>query len=236
MAALLCKESAILAVVLLVGLDWLAWGKPVGRSRYLVLSGAVGVWWALRTHAGIRVRDLPRPEGVELFVERGHQVIGLLGKQILWPWPLSTGRTLDYLDEPWSTLLVGWLVLCVGGWLVVRVAGKRGVLGLALFWVALVPPFLAVLGKGQMGERYLYLPMIGLALAVASSVPNRKASLVGAASWGLGAVLLVSARLPDWQNSLSLWEAAARDTPSGFTYAGVGHELNRLAGRLLVQR
>ncbi len=72
LSALLCKESAILGVFLLLGLDWLTWGRPVGRNRYIALSAAVGAWWALRANAGIRVRDLPQPEGLEGLSVRRH--------------------------------------------------------------------------------------------------------------------------------------------------------------------
>jgi hypothetical protein len=230
LSGLLSKESGVFGIFLLLGLDLARWGRIGSWSRYAVAGGALGIWATLRGLAGVRVRDLPDPAGWHLLAERGHEAVALSGKLLVWPWPLSVGRALEYLHEPASTVVLGLSVLLLGTVAALRFGGRLAGVGLLFAGLALAPAVLALAGKGLLGERYLYLPLGGIALAVAAAVPRREETAWVLLATVLGSMWVLQQRLPDWQNSLSLWESALRDTPSGFVYAGVGHELNRRSG------
>ena len=85
---------------------------------------------------------------------------------------------------------------------------------------------LAIGVRGQIGERYLYLPMAGIALAVASAVPARRWIAWSALPVVLCWFTILQHRVPEWRDDLSLFSAALEDHPSGFTLANLGHEVN----------
>jgi hypothetical protein len=230
LSGLLSKESGVFGIFLLLGLDLARWGRIGSWHRYAVAAGALGIWATMRGLAGVRVRDLPDPAGWHLLAERGHEALALGGKLLVWPWPLSVGRALEYLQEPVSTVVLGLSVLLLGSVATLRFGGRLALVGLVFAGLALVPAVLALAGKGLLGERYLYLPLAGIALAVAAAVPRREETAWVLLAAVLGSMWVLQQRLPDWQNSLSLWQAALRDTPSGFVHAGVGHEFNRRSG------
>jgi hypothetical protein len=230
LSGLLSKESGVFGIFLLLGLDLARWGRIGAWSRYAAAGGALGLWAALRGWAGVRVRDLPDPAGWHLLADRGHEAAALAGKLLVWPWPLSVGRALEYLHEPSSTVVLGLSVLLLGTVATLRFGGRLAGVGLLFAALALAPAVLALAGKGLLGERYLYLPLAGIALAVAAAVPRREETAWVLLATVLGSMWVLQQRLPDWQNSLSLWQSALRDTPSGFVHAGVGHEMNRRSG------
>jgi hypothetical protein len=79
----------------------------------------------------------------------------------------------------------------------------------------------SLLGIGathQVGERYLYVPAIGITIAVASALrPTRRLAVIGA-GLALGSGVLIERRIPDWHSPVSFTASAARDYPSGATY------------------
>jgi tetratricopeptide (TPR) repeat protein len=227
LAATLSKESGVLAPVLLLLLDLARWRRPGGMGRYGAAALGIAVWFALRQAAGVHLSQLPEPAGVALLWERGHQVVGTYGRLLVFPWPLSTGRTLEHLnDSPWQIAAGLFSLLALAGFQVGR--GKwLGLGGLLFALLAVAPSMVALAGKGQLGERYLYLPMVGLALGIAAALPATGRALWVAAPIGLCWGFVLQHRLPEWQNALGLWEAAARDTPNGYAFTGYGHELRR---------
>ena len=82
-------------------------------ARYLAAGIALSVWFGLRQAAGVHLSELPDSTGVGLLLERGHLVLASYGKLLLVPWPLSTGRTLEWMREPPAHVLLG-LVAVVG--------------------------------------------------------------------------------------------------------------------------
>jgi tetratricopeptide (TPR) repeat protein len=72
--------------------------------------------------------------------------------------------------------------------------------------------------------------LMGLAVLRQTMFTNRQSSWKLATAMAvLAAVWLValSARVPEWRDGISLFVAAAEDSPNGFTYANLGHEYNR---------
>ena len=226
---LMSKESVVLApaLLLVVDLTQRRWSTR-SAQRYVACAVAVGLWALLRARAGIHTADLPEAEGLRLLGERGHIVVSLYARLLAWPWPLSTGRTIEYLQDSGLQILFGWLVLLVGGGILIWRGRSRAVLGLVFAVLVALPSLLAVAGKGQLGERYLYLSMAGVGLALGSAWPGGRRGLGMFVPVLVGWIGVLHLRIPDWQNGLELWKTAVRDTPSGYSFAGYAHELNML--------
>lgn len=223
LAALLSKESGVFAVVLLFAVEG---GRPSPR-QVAPLVGA-GLAWLLLRNGVAHVGGASMPDAVGLFflVERLPQIAAHYGRLLILGFPLSTGATLEYLNDGWPSVLLG--LAAVGG--LFALCARRGgriAWGALLFAVlSLAPAVLAIAVRGQLGERYLYLPLAGVALAVASALPERRGVLAVAGPVLLLWVGLVHRRLPDWADDLGLFTAAVQTTPNGFSYASLGHELN----------
>ena len=95
---------------------------------------------------------------------------------------------------------------------------RKLALGCLLFWAALLPASNLVPIYRPMADRYLYLPMTGVALllAVALAGMTRRAPRLEAAA-GLAVVgLLAASTLAQervWHDGGTLWAAAARENP-----------------------
>ena len=214
---LLSKESAMLAPVALFFLDVARFRRPVGWPRYLAASGAVSAWWALRTAAEIPAASVPSGPELAYLLAQSPRLAAHYGSLLVVPYPLSIGGFLTYLSG--SPRVYGLLAVFAFALLAaVRRGGALAWAGLALALVAFAPALLAVGVRGQVGERYLYLPLAGLALAIASALPNRRVVLAALAPVALAWALVIHARLPAWTSDLTLWEAADAERPSPYTH------------------
>jgi hypothetical protein len=232
LSALLSKESSLVGIALLVGLDWARWGGVKGWVRYAALGLGALSCLAMRHLAQIESGDLNLGVGVGLLLESSDQVFSIYARLLIWPFDLSVGRSLEYLREPPGLVLLGLVlggVFC--GWLLRR--GRRwAVVGLVFAAGSFVPACVAIAAKGQLGERYLTLPLVGIALALCGvfTTVQRKGwvwvLLVLTGFWG------VQKRLPDWQSEVSLWAAAAESDPTPYTWGNLGHMHNRRAVKL----
>ena len=225
--ALLSKESAVLLPAFLLAMDVARWGRPRGGARYLSLLAAVAVYLLLRVWAAVGSAAWPEAGNWSLVAGYAPQLLGVYGSLIVWPWPLSPARHVHYLPPLGYTLpgLLMFLGLLVGAVLWGR---RRRLVVAGLCWAVLAfgPTLFATLDKGLLGERYLYLPMAGLALALAAALPSHpRVWKVGVALAG-AALLGLLLRLPEWRDSETLWRAAHRDAPTAFTAAGLGWYLN----------
>ncbi len=226
LAGMLSKETAILAPVLLLGLD-LVGGGPLlsGWRRHLASWLGIVGWATLRASSGVGRAGLPEAESLKWLGSLAPELLGHYAGRIVWPHPLSVGHTLEYLE--WQPAHLGALALILG--LVLLLAWRGGRLawvGLLFAGAALVPTALAIAMRGQIGERYLYLPLGGLALALAAAWPESRRSLIALVPASLLSLLLIHQRVPEWQSDVSLWGAALRDVPSPYTAVSLGHALN----------
>lgn len=218
-AALLSKESAILVPMLLVALDG-ARGRLGDRAavvRYGALCAALLGVVGLRAGLGIGQAALPEPAGWAALGDTLPTVVGTYAGLVALPWPLLVSRHVDYLPAGWSPAALGLFVPVALGVLAARLPAPRRGLALAGLGGAaalLAPALVAVASYGLLSERYLYLPLAGVAVAVAALLPSSRAALVPALPAAALAVALLGARLPDWASQRALFEADVARAPT----------------------
>lgn len=144
-----------------------------------------------------------------------------LGK-LVWPFPLNF-TILDY-DRSLALLSLA-LAVPVAVWLLMRY--KQALLPLLIVFLGVTPALLAYLGRiafTPLGERYLYLPMVGFALLVGLllALPRRMPRLVPVAALLLIAIPTMS-RVSLWCRPTEFWNDALRKGP-GFakSYSALG--------------
>jgi hypothetical protein len=223
-AALAClsKESGYLLPVFV--LLWrFTWAERPQRTDLGVLVG-LGAALLLRSQAMLG----GLPEG---HVDSGFSsasalngIVAVLG-WVSWPWPLTSTASL-YMT---TRTAADWLaaLATIGGAAAIGRARPRTIGLLVLAFVALAPSAMGVRWYATIGERYLYLPMFGIATAVAVAVPTGRRWLTVGAAGAVAAVVALTIRLPDWATEESLFEAAVLRTPDGNAWWLYAIELQR---------
>jgi tetratricopeptide (TPR) repeat protein len=160
----------------------------------------------------------------------------LYAQKLIWPHPLLP----DYLTGVISLAGFGLNIraLAAGAMILGSLAWPawswhrhrrltRTHLGILLFWLAVAPVSNLIIQIGTpFGERLLYFPLIFLLLAAIDLPIWRPVSIAGLEKgpklwpvWAALAItmgLLSAARMPEWKNNRSLFEAAARDCPANY--------------------
>ena len=206
LAGLLSKESAVLAPLMLLALDLgrgLWWDKREDRvargfawQRYLALVAGVLVYLPLRRMADLDSAIAPTSASLSLVGSKVGQIIGVYGKLLVWPWPLTPARHIHYLPPAHETLFGAAVALGLLGFAVWK-APRRALAIAGVGWalVTWAPSVAATIDKGLLGERYLYFPMAGLGLTLAAALPATVRSWHVALA-AVPAVLLIQLRLP----------------------------------------
>ena len=182
----------------------------------------MGAYGGLRLWVGVGSALVPSSSSWGTVARQAPGIAATYGSLLAWPWPLTPARHVHYLP-PLGSLLLGCLLAAAALGLATWYARHRrlALAGLVLALLAFLPTLVATLDKGLLGERYLYLPLAGLALTVAAALPLSRrvvlASLVVAAAF----VLVLCLRLPQWKSSATLWRAADAAVSSPFTQAGL---------------
>jgi tetratricopeptide (TPR) repeat protein len=138
-----------------------------------------------------------------------------LGGWLSIPWPLTTTMTIyntDFRPQLWLGALVTGLVLLR----LLRQAPLRASALLGMAALAFAPALGGISWYGTLGERYLYLPMVALASLLAAELPDWSGKLL--LPWSIGALGILLVRLPDWDSSESLWQAAVTRAPDAYSY------------------
>jgi protein O-mannosyl-transferase len=236
---LLSKESAVmgpalLAILRLGGFDGSPprplrqrWG-PLLRELYPFAAVALG-------YLGLRFGPMRMP-GVYARYPGGSFAGTLIGlpaiwahdlRLLVWPWPLCADYTgyFRFGAQPWGPVL-GSLAVVLGTLGLAGLALGRGArlvaLGLGWFLLTLLPVSNLVPIPIPAAERFLYLPLCGIALAAAAAfagLMDRAAAGARRLATGLGVGLLagfvaiLNLRHADWRNDQSLWLATIAVNP-----------------------
>ena len=231
------KESVILLPFVAAALLW--WSPRVAVGSLSVLARRVAPMWAgiavlvvIRLWVGIGSPRGPSLTGWMVLASSLPDLVGWVGWKLVVPWPLSTGHALEYLDRSsGAPRVVGWLVLVLSvGWALLR--GSRTA-RLGLIWVVLfgVPVIWVLAGTGWMGERYLYMAILGIGWMAGAWTERWGRS--GLRMWCAVGILwaaLVAVRAGDWKSDETLWASAWAASPTPFTAESLGHARGSVHG------
>ncbi len=245
---LLSKSSLVTLPAIFLLLD--AW--PLGRLRaewrrvvlekLPLLAMAAGAGWmtlraARESEVRFRVAELS-------FAERLAHAPSFYAKYMalsLWPTDLAVLYPHPGHDISWGLAALGGVMLLGLSFFALVCAKRQPAVALGWFWfIGTLLPVIGLVGVGYHGiaDRFLYIPLIGLTIALAWGMPTRWFASRGrraALAAGVAVVLLVMAlmsrvQLPVWQNSESLFSHALEVTEDN----AIVH--NALARELLRQQ
>jgi hypothetical protein len=107
---------------------------------------------------------------------------------------------------------------------------RKAALACAIFWGAMLPVSNLIPIYHPMADRYLYMPMVGVALLLALALAGIKSGTVrrwttAAALAGVAVLLVATLQLqPVWRDDLSLWKETALQNPLGLNgWLGQGY-------------
>ena len=245
-AGLLSKPMLVTVPVLLLLLDWWPLGRKRSRAALIVeklplmalaaLSAAVTVWAQQRGGALIALDQIP------LRLRLANSAVSYIRyiAKTVWPVDLAAFYPFPLNGIPvWAT--AGSLVaLAAISWLTFRARKRRPWLAAGWCWYLLT--LLPVIGIVQVGlqsmaDRYLYVPMIGLLIAVAwqcgefcAGSPLRTRIAAGAGALVLGTCAVLSWRQAHvWKDGLTLFTHTIQVTKDNYVaHDNLGVELDRL--------
>jgi len=248
--AIASKEAGIVAPMLLAVYWWLFRRGEPGRFWAAAIGGA-----KLIVIAFLAARFLLEPNPSKIFETKPEypggslaqamliepRILALYAQLLLFPLNLCADYGLPSVSH--LPLSVALLLLAAIAFVATMAArhDRRLLFAYAMILLPLVPVANLIPIYRAAADRYLYLPMAGVALTAACLLDApwlagretlRRRALVGgmAAVAVLGLVCIERQRV--WASSLALWEDSCRKNPTSFTNAaGLGEAL-REAGRL----
>ena len=250
--ALLSKESALCVPLLLAAYDLTFRGRPV-RAWVLGHVGPAVVlvlYFAIRSAVGLAGPSLLSEHGVDLVKGYAFNLITFLPRLLV---PFETTAFRPYDPPSWQAtglaLAAAATITGLAGWATTRWPSSRSralVWGWLWFILALLPTAVAGSKLEVVGDRYAYLPAVGLAIVAASAVDagldhlrsqgcsqgcSRFAFLLAASVLGLGWLSLAwqsGNRVRDWRSEWTVFEAELRANPSN-------HVAHRALGAILAR-
>ncbi len=242
--ALLAREAAMALVLLVVLVDLTVSrrdGEPLGGGGPGRLVGRYGPYVAvLLGYLVLRTAVVgpPSPPAVTAQVALPLRLLTMLKVIVeslgvlLVPLHLHMERLVAPAGGPFEPAVVG-SALVVGALVAGAVLGVRRAwpvtVGVAWFFIALLPVSNLVPLATFMAEHWLYVPSMGLFLAAGWSLQRLMESGWRAAAMGAVVLALVAyggltiRRNLDWRDSLTLYQATLKDAPpSARVYANLG--------------
>jgi len=223
-AALFFRETSIvlplLAGIVLLGQNRRPW------IIVLVLVGVSVVYLGTRQAVLHQWSQVPQPSeswianaalGILAFPVYLAKIIIPVKLRVSYAYPAVT------LVRVGLSLLV-WLLYAVSVFYVGR-KDRWMAAGLLWIWIGLLPVLQIVPIRAFVAERFLYLPMIGVAVIVCRSV-SRLAGPWLYVPWLFFLTVMTCKTAPDWKNEQSLWaEAVAQDPGNAFAHLCYGAAL-----------
>ncbi len=219
--AMLAKESGAMTPLLLMAWGY-AWSKRVPGA--VLVASLTGLLLAvvLRGNATLGDPTAAFPFGSRDPLTPAWTLVHTVS-WFVWPWPLTSTSTV-YGGPPGVVAGVAALVALLSAGVAIRQEPRRAGLLTAFALVSFAPSVGGLLLYQTVGERYLYLPLIGVAALagpiLAGLSPRVTVPIAGAA------LLAISVRLPDWRDDAALFTAAARRQPDAYSLS--------LAGKVLI--
>ena len=248
--AIASKEAGIVAPLLLAAYWWLFRRGEAGRFWAVAIGGA-----KLVVIAFLAARFLFEPQESSIFEFKPQypggslaqaillepRILALYAQLILFPANLCADYGILSISQLPLPIAVVFLAALAFAATIAARYDRRIVFALCMILLPLVPVANLIPIYRPAADRYLYLPMAGVAAVVACLLDApwlagretlRQRAIVGCmaavAALGLGCV----ERQKVWADSLALWEDSYRKNPASFTNAaGLGEALYE-AGRL----
>ncbi len=236
LAALGSKETGAVALVL-VPLVGPAPGRPRTWLRYAPWVAALGLylaWWAVSLGGLIGTPTMVHRHDAGPFAALW--AFGTALRYAVWPSPLTALHAVPAAGAG-TVAAATFAVLAFAG--VAVAAARRGrrtaLAGLVWFAAALAPSLGAVaIPSVAFAERYLYLALPGLLVALADLVPwarlaARPAPARAAVAAVAAAVLVLAgtrtaARVPDWRDNRTLFTRAVDVAPHPTAHFNLGND------------
>jgi hypothetical protein len=237
--ALLSKESAVVmpALLLMGNLSRpgdAARGEPGSRRRSWMVRESVVLGTVTLVYLAIRFGPMNTPGAYASF-PGGTRAATLLEmpavfahylRLLVVPWPLCADYTgyFDFGPQPWAARVPAFLLLAAFVTVTVTAYLRRQrLIAFALGWfaLALLPVSNIIPVPVPAAERFLYLPLVGVSLALAATLPpvvarwprGRTALLIAGAGVAIAFVVVANLRHGDWHDNDRLWAATARVNP-----------------------
>lgn len=243
-AALLVKEIAVLFPLVVAVAWWALRAQATRRGRILgALRAAVPFAVASALYLVTRFLLLGRVQvetpwrmGIPGVLLNVPQLLVFYVRQSLWPTSLGPSYPLRAVRPGALHAADFWLplgIVTVGALLAWRVARGNAVarIGLGLFLLLLLPAFNidAFIPEQLVHDRYLYLPLLGILMAIVPRVQGPRAEgLLLALALCLSVPLCVATAryAAAWTSERALWERGVRSDPgSAFNWAQYAHAL-----------
>jgi len=240
--ALLCKETAVVLLVLLplwqamqraTTVNWRQWPQVfrangdhrVWAALLLALLGYLALRYAALGYFYQNDSAMARGTGLQHLLLMG-KTVGWYLVLAFWPFgqmlpvhpeqtPVPTGDVAAWLGLAGMAFVAGSLA-----WVLLRIPrARRPVLVGAMALVALAPVSNLVpltIGDNLVHDRYLILPLAFLALAVVmvwTARPRPVFATLAAAAWAVAALVAVVGLVPRWESNLTLWAWAYAHQP-----------------------
>lgn len=241
-AGLLCKESFIGWLPLLVVDDVLFLPRRSVRRRaykFVAIAAVTASYLLLRKLVGIPSLDVVRNTGVRALVESYVFLIGTFLRELVWPATLDPFRPYTPLSGSSLLLALAALLLLVGVGAALlwrhRASRVARVAAFGLVWFLLGTLPSAVVGPtlAMVGDRYAYLPLVGIflaAMALVTALEERhaRAWIVASALGGALAVagaLVTRTHARDWRDDTTLaFSSLAADPENPYALYWLGSD------------
>ena len=212
MCALLSKESTIFLPVLVLFM------APQNKwHRFFESVSAIGMVIGIRKYLEISVIS-PSEAHWELFWNKITMILVGDFSRILMPWPLCATRPLAWDHISVLVMMMGVFFLGILIYLCRDRYGRIGVLSSILFFIPTLWPTML---NGMHGDRYLYIPIAGLAFAIARTIAWQRWMGCILLCW----VVVIQQRIPNWNGDKALWGSMYEQKKSSFSAVSLAHIL-----------
>ena len=231
LGALLSKEMAVSFPLLIIAMEYFYirnqpdWPQPE-RFWLLVLSyfGLIGLIIGIRTYLLGTIGQHGEPPGGTFYFSLLMQIVAI-GKY-LWLFIIPTGQSVRHaIDIQTSLFTLPVLLSGISILALVAVMVRSGIalqrFALVWFFITLLPAMNLIAIRGDlMGERFLYLPLLGLAAILSSGVSylatkfaSKRFFLVTIVLITLSTSALTIKRNQVWESNITLFENAVSISP-----------------------
>ena len=233
-AGLLSKPMLVSLPFLLLLLDWWPLARKekwtelvlekIPLAALSALSAAVTIWAQGQGGSVVALDRLP------LELRAGNSVVSYLRYLGKTAWPVNLAAFYPFPSSiPTWAVAGGLAILILVTWVAIRARRRQPWLMVGWGWYLLtLAPVIGVIQVGQqsMADRYMYVPMIGLLIAAAWTVPQSR--VVGAVVLAICAVLSWR-QAHVWKDGFTLFSHAIEVAGDNFVaHDNLGVELDRL--------